>query len=108
MLNGLYKVHFRTPLGAGDGVAVLENGLLRGGDSMMYYVGTYAQNDGAFSANLRVDVHSPDVEMRSVLGAGQADLALSGSSAGTSATVSGSSPQAPGIAFSATLTRLSD
>jgi hypothetical protein len=43
MQNGLYWVEFRTPLGSGAGVVVLQDGNLRGGDSSMYYFGTYTE-----------------------------------------------------------------
>ncbi len=33
MQNGLYRVEFRTPLGSGAGVVVLQDDNLRGGDS---------------------------------------------------------------------------
>jgi hypothetical protein len=37
MQNGLYAAEFQTPLGNGHGVVMLLNGVLQGGDSMMYY-----------------------------------------------------------------------
>ena len=52
--NGLYAIRFQTPLGAGAGVAYLENGKLRGGDSMMAYVGSFNETGGVLTA----DVHA--------------------------------------------------
>jgi hypothetical protein len=49
MQTGLYKVNFKTPLGLGAGVVVLENGMIRGGDSSMFYRGTYRGGAGADS-----------------------------------------------------------
>ncbi len=55
--NGLYKIEFQTQLGAGSGVVILHDGQLRGGDSMIYYVGTYKQDGDEFSAEVRTDAH---------------------------------------------------
>ncbi len=108
MQNGLYKVAFRTPIGEGYGVVVLENGTLQGGDSMMFYVGTYTENEGQFTASVDVNVHSDVPGMVSVFGPGRnrVHIDLKGQSTDSSANANGSSPQAPGVGFSTTLTRL--
>ena len=108
MENGLYKVAFRTPIGEGYGVVVLENGTLRGGDSMMFYVGKYTENGGQFTASVDVDVHSNVPGMVSVFGPGRnrVHIDLKGQSTDNSADANGSSPQAPGVSFSTSLTRL--
>jgi hypothetical protein len=41
--NGLYKLSFETRSGTEYGVAYLQDGRLRGGDSGMAYLGTYRQ-----------------------------------------------------------------
>lgn len=108
MQDGLYKAAFKTPIGEGFGVVVLSGGTLRGGDTMMYYVGTYSEDGGRFTASLDVDSHSNVPEMMSVFGPGKnrVHIDLSGTSSGDSASAKGSSPQAPGIGFSVALTRL--
>lgn len=108
MQNGLYKVAFSTPLGEGYGVVVLENGTLRGGDSMMFYIGSYTETQGQFTASVDVDVHSEVPGMVSVFGPGRnrVHIDLKGQSTDSSANASGTSPQAPSVGFNATLTRL--
>lgn len=106
LTNGLYKVGFQTPLGEGFGVVTLEDGRLLGGDSMMYYIGTYQQNGDAFTAQVSVATHSVIPGGGSVFGVPEATIQLNGSSTGNTAQVSGSSPQAPGVGFTASLTRL--
>ena len=59
--NGLYAIRFQTPLGAGAGVAYLENGKLRGGDSMMAYVGSFNETGGVLTADARP---RPDARVR--------------------------------------------
>lgn len=108
MRDGLYKVQFNTPLGEGYGVVTLDGGRLRGGDSMMFYTGSYQVNGNQFDANVQTNVHSPQAGMASVLGTGTASLTLTGNFNGDSGTMKGSSPQAPNIPFSATLTRIAD
>lgn len=108
MQDGLYKAAFQTPMGEGYGVVVLSGGTLRGGDSMMYYIGTYTENGGQFTASVDVDVHSTVPGMVSVFGPSKnrVHIDLQGQSTAESATAKGSSPQAPGIGFNAKLTRL--
>lgn len=108
MEDGLYKAAFKTPMGEGYGVVVLSGGALQGGDSMMYYVGTYSETGGQFTASVEVDKHSSVPGMESVFGPGnnRVHIDLNGQSTADSATAKGSSPQAPSIGFGVTLTRL--
>lgn len=43
--NGLYKIAFETPSGTEYGVAYLQDGKLRGGDSGIAYVGSFASDE---------------------------------------------------------------
>lgn len=52
--NGLYKIAFETPSGTEYGVAYLQDGKLRGGDSGMAYVGSYSMDGDLMSAELSV------------------------------------------------------
>jgi hypothetical protein len=108
MRDGLYKVHFQTPRGAGDGVIVLKDGQLRGGDSLIYYVGTYTQNGDRFSADVKTDAHSNNPNMQSVFGMNRVRINITGTTKGDSAQMTGTSPDAPGVNFQASLTRLAD
>jgi hypothetical protein len=108
MEEGLYKVTFQTPLGQGTGVVVLRGGQVSGGDSLMYYTGSYTLTDGQIDAQLLTDTHSNTPGMGSVLGVPKARLRLTGKFSGQSAQLSGSSPDAPGISFQALLDRLAD
>ena len=86
-MEGIWYAHFSSGTNQGDGLAVLRNGEILGGDPLHIYKGSY-QEDGQFLyANVRV---SPYV------GAGvPVDLEhpfsifLKGAIAGTTATVSG-------------------
>ena len=106
MNNGLYKVTFRTPLGSGAGVIVLNEGRLLGGDSMISYVGNYVQSGDKFTATIETTTHTAAPGMRSVLGVPDALILLAGSASGDSATMQATSPNAPNIKFQATLTFL--
>jgi hypothetical protein len=109
MKNGLYKVEFVTPLGQGAGVVVLDNGLIRGGDSGLFYTGSYTLNGETFSAEIATDRHTHHKNLQSTLGVDQAILNLTGKiESDTRAAFAGTSPQAPGVSFQATLTRLCD
>jgi hypothetical protein len=104
--NGLYKVAFQTPMGGGSGVVTIENGILLGGDSMMYYVGKIVEDGDEFTAEVMSKTHTNVPGMGSVFGVAEALINLKGSSSGRVASAKGSSPQAPGVGFNATLEKL--
>lgn len=106
MRDGLYKVAFQTPLGAGAGVVVLQDGKLRGGDSSMYYVGSYSETGSQFSAEVASSRHTQGLP--SVFGKDNVRISLKGTSQSDSAQMTGTSPDAPGVRLQATLTRLGD
>tara|TARA_R100001132_G_scaffold25061_1_gene24907 strand:- start:280 stop:648 length:369 start_codon:yes stop_codon:yes gene_type:complete len=104
--NGLYKVAFQTPLGEGYGVAVIRDGRIEGGDSMMFYRGTFQEDGDAFTANVQIGTHSQVPGMDSVFGVPEGSIELRGDTGRMPATMKGASPQAPGIGFQATLSAL--
>ena len=103
MRNGLYKVAFETPLGAGSGVINLSDGRISGGDGTMYYVGTYALDGTNFTASVQFKKHSDFMGVTSVFGVDEAEIHLTGQYTEVSAKVIGSSPQAPHLKFAASL-----
>lgn len=108
MRNGLYAVSFKTPLGEGAGVVTLLDGKVQGGDSGLFYDGTYSIAGERFSATLRTDRHDRNTGMVSVFGVDKVQIQLDGTWTGDSASVTGTSPQAPGISFKAALRRVAD
>lgn len=106
--NGLYRVTFGTPLGAGYGVAYLADGRLHGGDSMMAYVGKYEISGGNFTAEVHAFQHSNVPGMASTLGTSDAQLKIAGAVSDSGVTAQGTSPQAPGITLQVKLERLHD
>jgi hypothetical protein len=108
MRNGLYKVEFETPRGSGAGIIALSDGKLWGGDSSLYYVGSYTEDGGNFSARVRINVHTRTSVIQPVLGVEHANLELHGKAQGDSANMTGSAPEAPGVSFRARLSRLGD
>lgn len=106
MQDGLYRVHFQTPLGAGAGVVHLMGGRLWGGDAALYYVGTYSLDNNRFVADVVTDRHTNIPGMMSVFGKDKVHIRLSGVHTPDSAQVVGSAAEAPGVTFSATLNRI--
>lgn len=106
--SGLYAIRFQTPAGAGAGVAYLENGKLRGGDSMMAYVGSYNEANGILNADVGAYIHTNVPGMSSVFGVDQVDIHLTGKLLDGKATLTGTAPQAPGVTLQVTMERLSD
>lgn len=108
-INGTWVVNFNTPLGGGAGVVVLNDGKLRGGDSMMIYYGSYNENANKLDVDLRFHAHTVVPGMGSVFGIDQADIHLSGTvTGGMNAQLTGSSPQANGVTITVSMQRQMD
>lgn len=103
MKNGLYAAEFKTPMGAGFGVVTLLNGQLTGGDSSMYYIGTYSLSGDKFTAEVKTGKHHHVPGINSVFGKDVVNIKLSGTVHGDTMQATGTAPEAPGISFSATL-----
>ena len=101
--EGLYKVTFRSGQTAGSGVAVFRGGRVEGGDSLMFYRGTYTLDGEKLSVALEVGTHTSVAGQRSVLGVESAALSLEGRLGDPPVVLTGNSPQAPGAAFEAVL-----
>ena len=110
MRDGLYKVQFQVPGDVGTGVVVLEGGKLRGGDSSIYYIGTYTRDGDQFTAQVATNAHTkvPGVRSVSVFGVDKVNITLNGTVNGDSAQMTGTAREAPGVAFQALLTRIAD
>jgi hypothetical protein len=104
--DGLYKVGFQTPIGAGAGVVYLSGGKMWGGDSSIYYVGTYTQSGNQFNASVATNRHTAG--LTSVFGIDRVHISLSGQIDGNSATMQGTAAEAPRVIFQAILTKISD
>jgi len=106
MRDGLYRVGFKTRLGTGFGVVTLQESHIAGGDSSLWYVGSYQLQDGHFQAEIQVDRHTETPLARSVFGVERARIRLEGDAVGDEALMKGSSPDAPEVSFEAVLSRL--
>lgn len=107
--NGTWVARFATPLGNGAGVVVLTDGKLRGGDSMMTYIGSYNETGDKLNVDMRSVAHTAVPGTASVFGVNQADISLSGTvSDAMNANLTGTSPQAPGVTLTVTLQRYCD
>lgn len=56
-MNGIYHVDFSSPNGAGCGTVFLENGILRGGDSIVAYWGTYSIDGNLIKGSAETKLH---------------------------------------------------
>jgi hypothetical protein len=108
MRDGLYHVEFATPLGHGHGVVHLTNGMVRGGDSSMYYIGQFSEDGEHVSGEVSTDRHNPDPNFQNVFGRDKVRLVLSGRNAGDRIELTGHAKEAPDIKFNAYLTKLTD
>ncbi|WP_428029542.1 GrlR family regulatory protein [Ancylobacter sp.] len=103
-LDGFYKVQFATPLGAGAGVVVLREGTIEGGDSALFYKGTYSLNGNQFTATVSTGRHTHGLD--SVFGKDNVTINLHGEVSAGHLRLQGSAPAAPGVPFTAELQKL--
>jgi len=104
LVNGKYSAWFRTPLGEGTGIVILQDGNVSGGDTVISYSGTYKQDGDEFSADIAIKRHAAG--QLSVFGIDDVDISLTGRSTGAIASCRGKSRQAPGMEFEATMIRM--
>jgi hypothetical protein len=101
--NGLYAAEFHTPLGKGYGVVMLLNGVLQGGDTMMYYQGNYTVDGTNFKAEVKTGAHAHPPGMTSVFGRDRVTINLSGTFTDDSLTANGNAAEVPNVNFSTKL-----
>jgi hypothetical protein len=106
LADGLYSVHFQTPAGEGDGVAVISGEKLRGGDAAFAYFGTIDRRDNGFTAKLVTKRHAAG--RASVFNMEPVHIHLVGKSDGENAVCTGTATEVPGLIFKAVLKFISD
>jgi T3SS negative regulator,GrlR len=96
MNDGIYHVRFTAGHGQlGEGLAVVKNGKVNGGDEGYLYTGTLIQSGITATSQLHIKQWNPN--SRSVFGPLKAfDLTLAGSTSGDEFTVNGSITGQPG------------
>lgn len=107
--NGLYKIAFETPAGVEYGVAYLQDGKLRGGDSGMAYLGTYSLDGDLLSAEVSVSQHRHIPGAVSALGLNNLQVHLNGLIDDANVVrLTGTSPVSSSVRFKARLSLLAD
>jgi hypothetical protein len=100
--DGQYTAWFRTSRGQGTGIVHLANGRISGGDSFFNYSGSYEVKDDRFTAILTTKRFA-DGPTPTVFGLDEVEVKVTGTFKGTIACCTGTSEQAPGLHFEATL-----
>jgi hypothetical protein len=111
MRDGLYQIMFQTQHGRGSGVIYVAGGKLWGGDSSMFYVGTYTQAEGGITASVKVGRHTKKPMSRSVFGVDRVSITISVVKAGTNDEIynlTGTAAEAPRVTLTGKLQRISD
>jgi len=74
----------------------------------MYYVGTYTETGNQFSAQVVTNRHSRLGDMGPLFGRDIVHVAISGTTSGDMAQLTGKASEVPNVPFQARLTRLAD
>jgi hypothetical protein len=107
-MDGVYRARFSTPLGAGYGVVTAAGGVITGGDSRSFYVGTYALDAEDLVVELAIKRHNRRVILPSVLGARQAKVQADGRFRDGSARLSGFALAKIPVKIDITIDRIAD
>jgi len=101
LADGIYSVHFETPVGQGDGIVVVAGDKLRGGDASFVYFGQLEQTNNGFSIQIETMRHSQG--RASVFNMESVHINLVGKSDGPNAVCTGTAVEVPGLIFKAVL-----
>jgi hypothetical protein len=106
--TGLYKVQVHTLHGTGSGVIYAIDGKLRGVNSAVAFVGSYSGQGDSIQARITTERHNDDPSFKPLFGTDRITLTLRGRDSGSLIDFEGTALQLPGVAFKATMTRISD
>jgi len=79
--NGLYSIHLRTLDGIDgglNGVMLLHDGRILGGDAFFYYLGAYSSADGRWKGEMLNQEHTPAKGENPVFGGHEIGIGFSG------------------------------
>ena len=81
MKNGLYSIHVTLGdgrIGKGSGVLVARDGIARGGDSYLFYTGTYTERGGTLYGEIIINQHTPSPDTTPLFGGRQVGIGFTG------------------------------
>jgi hypothetical protein len=109
MIEAMWSVRFVTNQNiGGNGVLVIENGKIFGGDSSYTYIGNFEIHDGRIKSNIKVSKYADTVGIISVVGSDNYVLALSGKIDRDEMILSGNPSSNPQIDVVVKLTRIAE
>lgn len=108
MIEGLYKVKFRTGADEGSCICLFRSGRIAGGGSVMYYVGTYQFEGNRFTASLEAKRHAKKTKPSPVLGLDEFRMTLEGLFSGPYAQAIGMITEVPEAVFMVNFSYLCD
>ncbi|MEH6405380.1 MAG: GrlR family regulatory protein [Sneathiella sp.] len=108
MREGLYKMEFSTSFGTGSGVINLRDGLARGGNSVLYYVGEYELRDNLLHLRVKYQRHSHKLNEASVFGLETAHVTITGEMTDDAIVISGIADEIPDMLLTGKITFLTE
>jgi hypothetical protein len=112
MRNGLYSIHVRLGDGRpekGSGVLVLRDGTMRGGDSFLFYLGSYTVSGSTLKGEVTINQHTPSAGHFPLFGGKEVGIGFAGSFDDERASIEGMALVGrTSLIFRATLLRLAD
>jgi hypothetical protein len=108
MLDGLYKVKFRTGGDEGTCVCLFKNGRIAGGGAVMYYTGEYHVTGNTFTGDLVATRHANKKQAAPIMGLDSFHMKIEGIQSGGYAQIIAKVPEVPDLILMASLTRLSE
>jgi hypothetical protein len=106
MHEGFYAIAFQVGDAVGHGVLHLNEGRLRGGDSILYYLGNYTLDGDNITAEIKTDAHGKIPGVRALFGIDVIHITLKGLFTGDECKLTGVAREAPTVKFVATLRKI--
>ncbi|WP_169568809.1 GrlR family regulatory protein [Sneathiella limimaris] len=106
MQEGLYTGEFETPFGKGTGVLHFSNGEINGGNSALFYVGTYSVDGNTLNAEVRTKRFTISGEVASIFGVDDITIHMEGEIDGDTIVIDGVADEVPDMQMRGKLSRV--
>ena len=108
MLEGLYKIKYRTPDREGSGICVIKDGQVVGGGDVLFFTGHFKERGRWLVGDLQAKRYAPVSEASSIQGLDAFHIHLEGSVSDGLISLSAQIAEAPSLRVQAQLTHLRD
>jgi hypothetical protein len=108
VFGGFYTVRFQVNEAVGRSVMYVHDGQMLGGNSAFAHIGTYREDDGEITIEIKTVRHNPDPNFRAMAGRDDATLSARGKADGGLFRFGGTLDVLPGAVFKSVMTPIEE